>query len=444
MNLALIMLSIATAQFPAIILRYLPFSKLLTPEKKKKLFRAYGLCFILQLIIIYFVVKNQYSTLTPLTYKRLLFLLSTTYVFLNAVFIKKMVYKHLFFYGMQGGYSLLVHSLVAPLVGILSPHISVSYQFVLQTGLYLLLMGLITIPLWKKIGNSIIFKSSITDNYYWNIIWLIPAFAIYSDALVTMNTEWLNSFPQILSRLMTALSLLVSWKWITLDIRSLEKLFYQKNINHVLHQQTEGLLAQAQLLKETEEHIRICKHDMRHHLNVIHTLLAESNLNDARNYIQNIDSNLQNTETVVYCENTIINSIFLVYMAKAKEKGIFVASSLNIPNHIPWHVNDIAMLIANAFENAIHATEKESVFPKSIEITANYHQQQLAIVIKNLCSTEVKLGRHGFPITEEADHGFGVSSILAIVNKYQAYASCTHDHGWFILTFLFSDTGGKH
>lgn len=444
MNLALIMFSIATAQFPAIILRYLPFSKSLTPEKKKKLFAAYGLCFILQLILIYFIVKNQYHTLTPLTYKRLLFMLSTSYVFLNTLFIKKMVYKHLFFYGMQGGYSLLVHSLVAPFVGILSPYMSVPYQFALQTGLYLLLMALITIPLWKKIGNSIIFKSSITDNYYWNIIWLIPAFAIYSDALVTMNTQWLNSSPQILSRLMTALSLVVSWKWITLDIKSLEKLFYQKNLNHVLHQQTEGLLAQAQVLKETEEHIRICKHDMRHHLNLINTLLVDENYKEAQNYIQNIDSNLKNTEAIIYCENTIINSIILVYMAKAKEKDIFVASSLNIPVELPWHVNDIAMLIANAFENAIHATEKESKLPKSIEINANYHDHQLAIVIKNLHSSDVKLGPHGFPITEEANHGFGISSILAIVNKYHAYASCSHEHGWFILTFLFSDTGSEH
>ena len=439
MQLFLIILSITTAQIPAIVLRYLPFSKLINQEEKNKLFFYYGICFILQSIFIYFLLKDRYATISPLTYKRLLFLLSTTYVFFNIIIIKGMFFKHVFIYGMQGGYSLFIHSIAAVFVGFLSPKIPIYFQFTIQTLIYLILITIITIPLWKKIGNSIIFNSSVSNEYYWNIIWLIPALAIYSDSVVTMNNQWLNSFPQIISRVMTALSLVVSWKWISLDLESLENNIYLKNINRILNLQTEGLISQANLLKESENHIKICKHDMRHNLHIINSLIQENKLDEALSYIKTLDSNMKATEPIIYCDNTIINSAFLVYMAKAKEKNIMVETELNVPEQIDWNSNDIAILIANAFENAVNASDKQPIDQREIQISARVYDNNLAIVIKNRFSEKILMNNDGFPITNEAGHGFGIQSILSIVNKYNAYANCTNENGWFTMTFLFTN-----
>ena len=38
----------------------------------------------------------------------------------------------------------------------------------------------------------------------------------------------------------------------------------------------------------------------------------------------------------------------------------------------------------------------------------------------------------------EPGHGIGMQSILSIVNKYKASASCTSNNGWFNMTFLFT------
>ena len=438
MPLFITILAITIAQLPGLVMRYLPFSRVLELERKKKLFLYYAAAFIFQHLAVYILVKGDYNNVTLLTYKRLLFLLSTIYVFINIAFIKGNLYKHIFIYGMQGGYSLFLHSIVALFVGRISTATPLYIQLSIQTIGYSILFTLFFIPLWKKVSNSIIFNSQITNDYYWNVIWMIPALAIYSDAMVTMNNQWINSLPQIISRIMTALSLIISWKWITLDFESLENMLYLKNQNKIMNLQTEGILAQAEILRESENHIKICKHDMRHNLGIIRSLIQDKKTEDVLNYIEELDTTMNANKPLVYCKNTIVNSALLVYMSKAKEKNIDVKLELNIPDKLPWNSNDIAILIANAFENAIIASSKQSLDEQEIYISARFYDEKLAIIFKNRFNGEILIGSSGFPTSTEPGHGIGMQSILSIVNKYKASASCTSNNGWFNMTFLFT------
>jgi hypothetical protein len=267
---------------------------------------------------------------------------------------------------------------------------------------------------------------------------MIPALAIYSDAMITMNHSWINSMPQIISRIMTALSLIISWRWITLDFESLENMLYLKSLNKVLHLQTEGIVSQAHLLTESEKHIKICKHDMRHNLAILSALIQKNETEEALHYIQTLDANMKTGSPIVYCHNVIINSAILVYMSKTNDKNIVVHTELNIPENMPWNSNDIAILIANAFENAITATSKQKSDTREIYLSANYHENKLAIVIKNTFEDELLMSNNGFPTTIVADHGIGIQSILSIAKKYDAAASCTYNNGWVVMSFLFS------
>ena len=439
MSFLIILLSITAVQIPGIALRVLPFLDTLETEKKKKLLLYYLIGFILQIILVTLITRGNHAKITPLTYKRLLFLLSTIYVFVNILVIKASFYKHIFIYGMQGGFSLFIHSFIALFVNHFSNYISLPIQFAVQTSGYIVLFVIVIIPFWKKLKNSIVFNSTLTNNYYWNIIWMIPALAIYSDAMITMNQEWINSFPQILSRVMTALSLIISWKWITLDFQSLENMLYLKNTNRVLHLQTEGIIAQAHLLSESEKHIKIFKHDTRHHLSILSLLIQKNETAAALQYIETLDAQLKTDLPMIYCKNVTINSAILIYMARANEKNIPVTLELNIPEEIPWNSNDLAILIANAFENAIIASEKQNVADQKIEISARYDSQQFALIIRNKFHGKILFGSNGFPITHEAEHGTGIQSIMSIVNKCHAHGSCTYKNNWFEATFLFTE-----
>lgn len=439
MELFFIILSITAAQIPAIVVRYLPFSSTINPTQKKKLFIYYSICFILQCVVLYLQIHNSIITMTPLTYKRLIFLSAFTYALINMVVIKGFFYKHMFVLGMQAGYSLFIHSIVAIFLGLFEEKLPLYEQLIIQTIGFTVLFILITIPLWKYVRNSLIFKSSSTQEYYWNIIWLIPTLAVCGNAIVSMNEQWINTYPQIISRLLMALALFVSWRCVSLDFKSLEKIEILKNMNKLLFMQKESILNQAEIISDNEKKIRIFKHDMRHHLQILLSLIEHKNTAEAIQLISELSDTLQSTKPIVFCKNTVINSALLVYITKAQEESIEVLSEIDIPKSIPWNSNDIAILFANALENAVLASTKQRKDNRKIEILTRYEDKKLAISIKNRFDGEIIMGKTGFPVTNEVDHGIGTQSILSIVDKYHAHATCSHNDGWFCMSFLFAE-----
>ena len=439
MALFLIIISFTIVQFPAIIVRYLPFSANLNRTQKKRLFSYYIISFLLQFLVLYLLLKSDRIVITILTYKRFVFLGSFIYAVINMLVIKGFFYKHMFILGMQSGYSLFLHSIIAIFLGVYGKKLPLYEQFTIQTVGFILLFILITIPLWKYIGNSLIFKNSTTQEYYWNIIWLIPTLAVCGNAIVSINVNWINTWTQFISRILMVLALFISWRCVSLDFKSLEKLQILKDINKLLYMQKESILNQAEIIGDNEKKIRIFKHDLRHHLQILKSLVEHKKSAEAISLISQLSDTLQSAKLIVFCKNVVINSALLVYITKAQEEDIEVISEVDIPKNISWNSNDIAILLANALENAVNASIRQRKDNRKIEILTRYEEGKLAISIKNRFDGQILFNKIGFPISNEEDHGIGIQSILSIVDKYHAFATCTHNDGWFCMTFLFAE-----
>ena len=439
MDLIIIILSITIAQIPAVILRYLPFSQLITMAQKKKLFLYYSLSFIVQHIILYLLLVDKYNILTPFWYKIIILCATMSYVLINLTIIKGFFFQHMFTLGMQGIYSLILHSIIAMILSFYSEHLTIPVQFIIQTYAYIILFILITYPLWKYLKNSLLFKNHATKDYYWNIVWVLPPLLFFSDIVITMSQQWIHTWQQFISRILTGFAMLIIWKCINLDFKSLEEIFILKNINNLLFIQKESIQSKAKIMKENDNKMRILKHDMRHHLQLLSSLIENNNFTEANHLISQLTDNLQSTKPIVFCKNAVINSALLVYITKAQENNIEIISEIDIPKSIPWNSNDIAILFTNVLENAVIASMKQLQENREIHITTRYDDQKLAINIKNKFDGEVLFGENGLPISKEPDHGIGINSMLSIIKKYHAHFSCSHKDGWYSISFLFSE-----
>lgn len=433
------LLSLTLVQIPAVILRYLPFSQLVAPRTKRKLLHYYIFCFLIQHFVIYFYLTFSPFPITPLTYKQIIFVASLTYVTINIVVIKDYLFQHLFVFSMQSGYSLILHSFIAFFIGMYGTSLTLSQQCLIQTTGYLILFIIVTVPLWKVLKSSLVLKHSVKQTYYWNIIWLIPTLAVYSDVIVTMNIQWIHSWQQIASRLMTSFAIFISWKYINHDFQFIEEILTLKDINKILQMKEEAIYNQANTLKENDKKIRILKHDMRHHLNLLSSLIEHENYTEATQLISQLNDTLHSTKPIVFCKNTVINSVLLVYISMAQDKNIEIISEVDIPEHIPWNSNDIGVIFANALDNAIYASRKQDRENRQIHINTRYSDKKLAIVIKNKFNGEILFDKKGFPITSKKNHGVGMLSISTIASKYQAHVSCSFKDNWFTISFLFSE-----
>ena len=348
-----------------------------------------------------------------------------------------MLYQHIFVFGMQGSYSLFLHSFVAILLSIYAENIPPYNQFMIQSFTFLLLFLLTAYPLWYLLKDSFILNISTEHHYYWNIIWLIPVLLFFSNTIVTMDNNWINTWRQLVSRLLMGSTIFVIWKCVNLDFEEIDEKLALKSTNKLLYTQINAIKHEANIINEKDEKMRILRHDMRHNVQILSSLINNGELSTASSILAQLNNNLENTKPIIFCKNPVINSSLLVYITRAQKENIEIISEIDIPQNIPWNSNDLAILFANVLENAINASTYQKEGEKEIQITTRYEDKKLAICVKNRFYGKISFAANGMPITSKEGHGIGMNSISAIVAKYKGHVVCSHKEGWFTISFMF-------
>lgn len=437
MDIFLTAVSVTLAQIPGILFRYIPFSKLITQKQKRNLLLGYSLCFILQNILL--LTLTDSTEINPLFYKIVIMFGAATYLFINCIIIKRMLFQHFFIFGMLGCYSLTIHSLSAIILSRYAESIVPQKQLIIQSLTYLLLFAIITYALWNFIKNSFILNISTGHDYYWNIIWVLPVLLYFSNIIVTMDNHWISTWNQFIARLLTGCAIFVAWKCVNLDFKELEEKLALKSANKLLYIQMDAIIHQAETINENDKKMRILRHDMRHNIQMLSSLIVNGEIAAASTVISELNDNLESTKPIVFCKNPVINSSLLVYINMAQTENIEIISEVDIPLDIPWNSNDIAILFANVLENAIIASRKQIKGCREIQINTRYFDKKLAIVVKNRFDGKVLFDDDGMPVSTVDGHGVGMTSISTIVSKYHGNMVCSHEKSWFTISFMFSE-----
>ena len=99
-----------------------------------------------------------------------------------------------------------------------------------------------------------------------------------------------------------------------------------------------------------------------------------------------------------------------VYERHAKENGISVKISAKANRDLPISPQDLVIIIANLFENAIHAATKLKSKEKHIDIYIKDSAQRLLIKVENSCRANLTF--------DESLWGVGIRSVISTTNKY--------------------------
>ena len=173
--------------------------------------------------------------------------------------------------------------------------------------------------------------------------------------------------------------------------------------------------------------------DIRHHMNFIQSCLAGNNMQQALEYINEINNNLDNTRITRYCSNEAINLILSSYINKAHDADISTQISVTATDFSSYRITDLCSLLANALENAINSCIKQCDNAVSKDnkrlITIKLFEKNNKICI-NIANTYFKEPRfhNQIPVNDEPDHGIGVRSIISVIEKYNGiYAFFTKD-----------------
>ncbi|MDO5566751.1 MAG: ATP-binding protein, partial [Planctomycetia bacterium] len=252
-----------------------------------------------------------------------------------------------------------------------------------------------------------------------------------------LNRELINTWQELLSRIMTGVAAYAVWRMVTLDFKELEEKVELVHINKLLTIRHEAINGQAALINENERRMRIIRHDMRHNIRILSSLIQSGETDAALEMLRGADESIKAQKLIRYCENENINAVLTVYIELAKEVSADVVCEADVPEKTGFDSNDIAILTANVIENAIQAVENEPEEKRIISIKIRYFAHKLCLEVANRCTRQVVFSQDGSPVTTKDGHGIGFSSIRAIIKKYDADMVCTHEDDVFQISCLF-------
>ena len=166
------------------------------------------------------------------------------------------------------------------------------------------------------------------------------------------------------------------------------------------------------------------RHDRRHH-NLI--MLEYANNDDFESVKEHLKSLVEIDKKISgevrYCENRTMNTILTVYERRAKENRISVKITAEGSRELTVLAQDLVVVIASLFENAINATVKLKSREKFIDIRIKESSKRLVIKVENPCKANLTF--------DETLYGVGIRSVIATTTKYEGMYDFTVEDGIF-------------
>jgi anti-sigma regulatory factor (Ser/Thr protein kinase) len=168
---------------------------------------------------------------------------------------------------------------------------------------------------------------------------------------------------------------------------------------------------------QEQQRIKSMRHDMNNKLVALMGTLNAGNVKEAVEKINIMSSNLLIGSNIVDTGNPPIDAILSVKATKAIEEGIALSHTVLIDGELYIDQFDIAIIIANALDNAIEGVLRSTNVDKAITLNISRVADYISIIIENSASgpilTDFKTSK-----PDKKNHGYGMAQMKDVVQKY--------------------------
>lgn len=255
-----------------------------------------------------------------------------------------------------------------------------------------------------------------------DIICIAPFISIITTIINTPNSNALQAYPIAIACIVTSLSMIFLIEYIV------------KSVKNKLENQ--NLKLEYSYYKELEENqlgIRKLHHDMNNHLSIIHSFLEYDNLDDAKEYFNNLSDKFRLSNRV-FCKNSIVNAVINSKYNLAIDNQIDCFFNIDIDDLLPIEDIDLCSIFANTLDNAIEASKKISDMSKrKISVKARCDKGYFSYAITNSYNGNINIqsGKYISCKDNKKMHGFGLENIDDIVKKYNGTLNITYSESEF-------------
>lgn len=175
------------------------------------------------------------------------------------------------------------------------------------------------------------------------------------------------------------------------------------------------------------------RHDYRHHIQAMKIHAASGEYEEIARYLDMLDDDLTNVETVVKTGNRMADAILNSKLSLAAEKEITVKAEAKIPVSLTVSELDLCIIIGNLLDNAIDACMELPVSERLIRV---YMEMKGNYLYLSLLNTAGGRKKRGFKSTKGKGRGLGLRRIDSAVRKYGGYVTRASEDNAFSTEIL--------
>ena len=187
--------------------------------------------------------------------------------------------------------------------------------------------------------------------------------------------------------------------------------------------------------------LRVFKHDMRNHMEIVGSYIQNREYERASEYINNMYVQLEHSHHIVSTGNLPMDCILTLKFVLANSYNIKLNYKVFLPKQMYISDIDVCSLLGNLMDNAIENCIKiEEIEQREIVLEIKPYKNMLFLKLENTFDGNFKVNKLGAFIStkKEFDHGIGLKRVEDIVKKYEGFWDAQVIQNRFIVSIMLS------
>lgn len=212
----------------------------------------------------------------------------------------------------------------------------------------------------------------------------------------------------------------------------------EENVNLLLTEQIENTKQHISEVEKLYGNIRALKHDMGNHIAVLENLFAKNEREEFEKYLTELKATYCVSVEGIKTGNPVTDVILTQKQKEAEESGIAFDCKFVYPVDSNINAFDISVILNNAIENAFEGVN--GCKDPYVSVLAYRKKNAYMLEVRNCISKGVEIDKEtGLPETTKKDrgsHGFGLTNIRRVAQKYYGDIDISQNENSFTLTVM--------
>lgn len=256
------------------------------------------------------------------------------------------------------------------------------------------------------------------------------------------NTRMLRSF-FYLARLVNHLLLLLFFLLAVYDF--VQSVVRRNSELQLLTVQNHYASEHAAYLRRSLDETYAMRHEILHHMNALSALCQEGDLQRVQQYVEHFTGQIRQAPGR-YTDHPLINALVSYCQIQAQKLDASFQASVQVPQHIGIVDADLAVLLSNMIDNALHAVAalpdpQERSIRLKVEIFEN---AGLFVSCTNSFSGDLQRDEQGDPLSprRREGHGQGIKAMRRVAEQYNSVLIIeTQDNLFHVKSYLYFQEG---